>query len=202
MRRLLAVIALLVAYVVFVRERLSNFGATDAESSSALPGDDLIPDADGVTTRAIEIAAPPSAVWPWLAQIGPAPRGGIYTFDWIENLFGLNMHSSDEILTEFQHPRPGERIKFGANEMEFVEIAPEHHFVMRVVDGNWVWAFVLIQDGDGTRMISRNSYRLPRLFDRIWIEPMIPASLVMEWRMLLGFKERAERLAREQTQGT
>lgn len=202
MRRLLVLSAVSVAYIAFGRRWLSTFGATAAEAASALPGDDLIPDADGVTTRAIAIAAPPSAVWPWLAQIGPAPRGGIYTFDWIENLFGLDMHSSDEILPEFQHPQPGERIKFGANEMEFVEIAPERHFVMRVVDGNWVWSFVLVPDGEGTRMISRNSYRLPRLFDRIWIEPMIPASLVMEWRMLLGFKERAERLVRESPQGT
>jgi hypothetical protein len=30
-------------------------------------------------TRAVTIDAPPSAVWPWIAQLGPAPRGGAYT---------------------------------------------------------------------------------------------------------------------------
>jgi hypothetical protein len=50
-----------------------------------------------VSTRAITIDAPPSSVWPWIAQMGPSPRGGAYTYDWIENLLGLNMHSTDLI---------------------------------------------------------------------------------------------------------
>ena len=40
------------------------------------------------------------AVWPWLAQMGPSPRGGAYTYDWIENMLGLNMHSADGVLPE------------------------------------------------------------------------------------------------------
>lgn len=202
MRRLLAVIALILAYVFVLRERLANFGARADEVASVLPGDSLLPDADGVTTRAITIDAPPSAVWPWLAQVGPAPRGGIYTFDWIENLFKLDMHSADEILPEFQNPQVGERITFGPNEMEFAEIEPGRHFVMRLSTGQWVWSFVLIPEGDHTRMLSRNRFRLERPVDKLGLEPMIPASLIMEWKMLLGFKERAERLARTDPQGT
>jgi hypothetical protein len=48
----------------------------------------------GVATRGITIDAPPSDVWPWLAQVGPHPRGGVYTFDWIENLLGLTRRIS------------------------------------------------------------------------------------------------------------
>ena len=39
-----------------------------------------------------------SAIWPWLAPDGSGVRGGAYTYDWIENLFGLNMHSADRVL--------------------------------------------------------------------------------------------------------
>jgi len=67
-----------------------------------MPGDDLLPDADLSSTRGITIDAPPSAVWPGLVQMGSG-RGGAYTYDWIENLFGLGMHSADEILPQFQH---------------------------------------------------------------------------------------------------
>jgi hypothetical protein len=41
-----------------LRRRLLTWGATASEASSLLPGDDLLPDADLVTTRAISIDAP------------------------------------------------------------------------------------------------------------------------------------------------
>jgi hypothetical protein len=34
-------------------------------------------------------------VWPRIAQMGPSPRGGAYTYDWIENLLGLDMHRAE-----------------------------------------------------------------------------------------------------------
>jgi hypothetical protein len=34
-------------------------------------------------------------------QIGPG-RAGAYTYDWVENLLGLNMHSADHIVPEWQ----------------------------------------------------------------------------------------------------
>jgi hypothetical protein len=71
-----------------VRQPILTWGATPAEAADSLPGDELLPTADGVSTRAIDIDAPPADVWPWLAQMGPAPRGGAYTYDWIENLLG------------------------------------------------------------------------------------------------------------------
>jgi len=36
--------------------------------------------------------------------MGPSPRGGAYTYDWIENLLGLNMHSADRVLPEISTP--------------------------------------------------------------------------------------------------
>jgi len=52
------------------RERVLNWGTEEAEADARLPGDELLEDADVVATRAITVDAPPSAVWPWIAQMG------------------------------------------------------------------------------------------------------------------------------------
>src|SRR3954452_19057323 len=102
-----ATAAALAAYFLLLRRRILAWGATRAEAGARLPGDELLGRADGVATRAIWIDAPASSVWPWLAQMGPSPRGGAYTYDWIENLLGLDMHSVDRVLPEFQDPHAG-----------------------------------------------------------------------------------------------
>ena len=181
-------------YYALLRRPVLTWGATEAEAVSRLTGDELLERADGVSTRAIDIDAPAAAVWPWLAQMGPSPRGGAYTYDWIENLLGLNMHSVDRVLPEFQHPEVGEAISFGANRMRLAHVEPEHVLVWRSEDGNWVWAFVIEEHDGQTRLISRNRFRLPTLAARIGMLPMEPASLVMERKMLRGIKRRAERL--------
>jgi hypothetical protein len=194
LRLALGAAALGALYLRFLRVPVLTWGATDAEAAARLPGDELLEDADGVATRAIEIDAPPAAVWPWIAQMGPSPRGGAYTYDWIENLMGLNMHSADRVLPEFQHPEVGETIGYGSNRMRVERVEPEHVLAWRSEDGNWVWTFVLEERGGSTRLISRNRFRLPTLAARIGMIPMEPASLLMERKMLNGIKERAEKL--------
>ena len=194
-RVLLTVAALGALYRRFLRARILSWGATDAEASARLPGDELLEDADGVATRAIDIAAPASAVWPWIAQLGPSPRGGAYTYDWIENLMGLNMHSADRVLPEFQHPEVGDVIGYGTNRMRVERVEPERVLAWRSEDGNWVWTFVLEERAGSTRLISRNRFRLPTLAARVGMVPMEPASLLMERKMLRGIRERAEKLA-------
>jgi hypothetical protein len=181
-----------------LRQPILTCGATAEEAEARLPGDELLEDADGVTTRAITIDAPLEAVWPWIAQMGPSPRGGAYTYDWIENLLGLNMHSADCVLPGYQHPRVGEGFGYGPNKMSFKIVEPEHVLATQSADGNWVWSFILDERNRRTRLISRNRFRLPRLRDRIGMIPMEPASLVMERKMLHGIQQRAERLASEQ----
>ena len=135
--------------------------------------------------------------------MGPAPRGGAYTYDWIENLLRLDMHSVDRVLPEFQHPKLGEGFGFGENQMRYAVVNPEHVLALRSRNGNWVWSFVLREEDGHTRLISRNRFRLPRLRDRLGMLPMEPGSLVMERKMLRGIKERAERLVAESpTAGT
>ena len=132
--------------------------------------------------------------------MGPSPRGGAYTYDWIENLLGLNMHSADRVLPEYQHPQVGDGFGYGANKMSFKIVEPEHVLATQSADGNWVWTFVLEEQDGKTRLISRNRFRLPRLKDKLGMIPMEPGSLIMERKMLLGIKQRAERLAAEQNE--
>jgi hypothetical protein len=192
-----AAAALGALYARYLRRPVLAWGATDEEAGGRLPGDELLEEADGVATRAIAIDAPPAAVWPWVAQMGPSPRGGAYTYDWIENLMGLDMHSADRVLPEFQHPGVGDTIGYGKNRMRVERVEPERVLAWRSEDGNWVWTFVLEPREGGTRLVSRNRFRLPTLGARIAMLPMEPASLLMERKMLLGIKRRAEALARE-----
>jgi len=184
-------------YQRLLRRRILNWGASDAEVAARLPGDELLEEPDVVTTRAITVDAPASAVWPWLVQMGPSPRGGAYTYDWIENLLGLGMHSVDRVLPEYQHPQAGDVLAFGANRMRFERVEEERVLATRSEDGNWVWSFVLDERDRRTRLISRNRIRLRSLGARLGMIPMEPGSLAMEARMLRGIKQRAERLARD-----
>ena len=197
-RATLLLAGLSVVYATWLRRPILTWGATQAEADASLPGDELQPDSDGVATRAIWVDAPSAAVWPWLAQMGPSPRGGAYTYDWVENLIGLDMHSADHVLPEFQHPEVGDTIGYGTNRMRVERVEPEHVLAWRSEDGNWVWTFVLAERDGRTRLISRNRFRLPTLLSRAGMLPMEPGSLVMERKMLRGIKQRAERLAVEQ----
>jgi hypothetical protein len=192
-----AAVAVAVAYSPPARRWYLTWGATGDEANGPLPGDDLLADPELQSTRAVTIGAPPAAVWPWLVQMGSG-RGGAYTYDWIENLFGLCMHSADQILPQFQRLAVGDVLPVGPNGPGMrVEICePERTLAFRSEDGTWVWTFQLRPEGLGTRLISRNRIISPdasgmtRLVNRVVMEP---GSLIMERKMLLGIKERAER---------
>ena len=74
-------------------------------------------------------------------------------------------------------------------------VDPPRAIVWRSLDGNWVWSFQLEATPAGTRLLSRNRFRVPTLMGRIAMLPVEPGSLVMERKMLLGIRDRAERLA-------
>jgi hypothetical protein len=162
-----------------------------------MPGDDLMPDADLLATRAITIDAPPEAIWPWLVQMGSG-RGGAYTYDWIENLLGLNMHSADEILPQYQDLKAGDILPVGSSgpRMRVAVLRSGHALVFASEDGSWVWAFGLYPLNEtSTRLVSRNRITAPpasAVARRVYQLVMEPGSLIMERKMLLGIKHRAE----------
>lgn len=183
------------------RHTISTWRASADEVSRKLPGDDLRPDADVTTTRAIGISAPPDCVWPWLAQMGSGRAGG-YSYDWIENLFGLDMHSAEVILPQSQDIKPGDEFPFGRyGVMRVATVQPDHVLVLCFFGGSWIWTFALDPLPDTTRLVSRNRITLPHKCAPTGLlrVPIIElGGLLLERKMLLGIKERAERLADEQ----
>jgi len=184
------------AYLLFFRRWCLTWGARDNEVAGKLPGDELLPGVGLVTTRAVTIDALPEAIWPWLAQMGSG-RGGAYTYDWIQNLLGLNMHSADTILPQYQGIKVGDELPMGPGRpVMTVEVAdPPRTLAIRIADQNWVWIFALVPEGGSTRLISRNRIAtsslgpVARAFYTVFMEP---GSLIMERKMLLGIKQRAE----------
>jgi hypothetical protein len=195
------------------RPRLMARGATWDEVVRPLPGDDLVANPLYVTTRAISVDAPAAAVWPWLVQLGQ-DRGGFYSHDWLENVFRLDIHSTDEIRPEWQDPQQDvDCIALdpdGVMKMTFAMILPGRAFVLRSgapgeppqESGNFfkgeieiTWAFVLEPAGPGrTRLLTRTraawaDTTTARLARGLLLSP---SHLIMERGLLRGIKRRAE----------
>jgi hypothetical protein len=93
-----------------------------------LPGDDLVPDPTMSDTRGITIDAPPSAVWPWLLQLGFG-RGGWYSYDAMD----MKGRSADAILPEHQQLAVGDVVPTDPNGgFEVRVLEPEHAIVLYV----------------------------------------------------------------------
>jgi hypothetical protein len=192
------------AYLLFLWPWMRSWGATKAEMNAVLPGDDIVPNANLRTTKAVTIEAPPAAIYPWLLQIG-VDRGGMYSYDWLENLFGLKVHTTDRIVAAYQNARPG----------DFWRFTPEN-FVLNPGPGLYVhdlipnravlltfglesepdqtpfdtWQFVLEPQPDGsTRLLLRSNMALKQ---ELPIKLTYFVQFIMERKMLLTLRDRAE----------
>jgi hypothetical protein len=99
-----------VGAVAVLRRRYLRWEATDEEVNLVLPGDDLLRSADLTATRAVTIRASASVVWPWIAQLGQG-RGGFYSYDFLENLMGCEIHSAGRVVPEGQHVVVGDEVR-------------------------------------------------------------------------------------------
>src|SRR4051794_24966545 len=88
----------------------SQAGRRSNGAAAVLPGDDLVAAPDRVTTQSIDIRADLPEVWPWIAQIGQG-RGGLYSYDRVENLLGCDIHSADRVHPEWQHVEIGDEVR-------------------------------------------------------------------------------------------
>lgn len=198
------------AYGVTQWPRMTSWGATRQEAEDALPGDEVVGEAKYRTTRAVTIGAPVDEVWPWLAQLGQG-RGGLYSYDWLENAVGLHIHSAEEIIPELQDLSVGDVIRLMP-----VGTEPELHFVVARVEPPHllvlgpegtredafaanlpypVWTFRLKAVGDrGTRLVVRfqSDFKPTPLGRLMYKYALEPVHFVMERKMLLTIKERAE----------
>ena len=161
-----------------------------------LPGDELLPDADLVATRAISIAASPAEVWPWLVQIGVG-RAGAYAYDWLDRLFGLDMRSSRRIVPELQGLAVGDMVPVANDGTGLRVRAIERERVLATLHRR---RDVGVDLDPGARRRRHAAHQPHPDGDRppVVARPvatrllLVPASWVMERRMLLGLRDRAE----------
>jgi hypothetical protein len=194
--------AALVAYAFVLRPWHLRWGATAAELAQPLPGDELCPEPQLNATHALTIHAPVRLVWPWIAQLGQT-RGGFYSYTWLENLVGCRMRNADRIVPEWQQINVGDEVWLHpkAPPLKVVAVEPERHLVI----GN-TWGFYLFpRDAQTTRLIVRGrgkfdmpDLKYPALNFLYWRGIFEPAHFIMERRMLLGIKERAEAAYRQE----
>lgn len=205
----------LAGYTLFVRPRHLKWGTTDDECRKPLPGDELVSNPEQQATHAITINAPVADVWPWLVQIGQT-RGGFYSYAWLENLVGCEMHNADRIVPEWQSLRAGDVVWLHpkAPPLPVLIVEPYRAIVLGsavegedpavdTIFGSGTWGLYLKEvDEKTTRLIIRNrgaggSGPLGWFVNYAIFEP---AHFVMERKMMLGIKERAEAQARERAE--
>jgi hypothetical protein len=192
-------LTLAVLYWFPIRRWMSRWGTTPSDLACVMAGDDLVVDPTYSGTMAVIVNAPPEHVWPWLVQIG-YQRGGLYSYDWLDRLFGyLDRPSATRILPEFQHLAVGDSIPLGRGpRWPVAAIEPCRALVldMRNVGGfDWVWQFGLHRvDATRTRLVSRSRVRTHSVWARLVTYAIEPAGFLMTRRMLLGLKQRAEAL--------
>ncbi len=145
--KLLAGLALATVYSFPVRRWISRWGTTPDELARVMPGDALIANPTEMSMQAVTVNAPPEDIWPWLVQIG-YQRGGLYSYDWLDRLFGfLDRPSATRILPEFQQLAVGDKIPWGRAGTELTVGVLEPHSALALsyeLGGfEWVWQFGL-----------------------------------------------------------
>lgn len=182
-----------------------TWGATDAEIEAALPGDDIVPDANMQSTKGVTIQAPPEAIYPWLLQLG-VDRGGMYSYDWLENLIGLNVHTVDRIVPEYQVVQAGDFWRF--TPADYALNPGPGLYVQKLMENEAVllcfglegkpdetcfdsWQFVLVPQTDGsTRLLLRSNMAIPQ---ELPIKLTYFVQFLMERKMLLTLRSLAEK---------
>jgi len=200
-------------YALVVRPWMLTWGTSRDEAAHLLPGDELLPEPQIHATHAITIQASPSAVWSWLVQFGQG-RGGFYSYDWIENVMGLEIQNADRILPEYQDLKVGDAVPLAPDNSFSIPVAilePQRTLVLfedtrqsgkssglPIKPGDYLtvsWGFYLYPLGEhATRLVERwkagwSPSLASAFFYHLFLEP---GAFLMERKMLQGIKSRAE----------
>ena len=182
-----------------------NWGTTKEECETPLPGDELVGGPAVQTTEGVWIDAPASAVWPWLVQMGQ-DRGGLYSYESLENLIGLQYRNADRIHPEWQQLAVGDVVRLvprgwmGLRDgmaLPVAQLIEGQSIVLRQTPPKFpfdgVWSFhVQPRWEDRCRLLVRSRSRMRLPGEVVGAELAGPVTALMTRGMLLGIKRRAE----------
>jgi hypothetical protein len=136
-----------------------NVAATAVEHQQRLPGDDVLPAANVVMTRAFTLDAAPAEVWPWLQQLGKG-RAGWYLPAAVERLMPRLRRAIRTIDDQWQRLAVGDVIPdYGGKHETFTvhQIQPPDQLVYASQRRNVTitWSISLHPAGDQTRVMLR-----------------------------------------------
>jgi hypothetical protein len=206
------------AYLFVIRPWFLHWGTSASEIRQIWPGDELSPRPGYVATRAVTIQAPAESVWRWVVQVGQ-DRAGFYSYSWLENIFLADMHNADRTVEEWQTRNIGDTVWLarkdryrGMARLTVALLTPNRAMVMvspidyqRISAGESAggsWAFILTAvDPRTTRLILRSRSGQSGSIWRMAYNYFVfdPAHFIMERKMMLGIKHRAEECMRWRT---
>ncbi|MES1217805.1 MAG: hypothetical protein ABUT20_20030 [Bacteroidota bacterium] len=201
--KLISVIAVfvIVFYIVFLRYFMMHWGASISESERIYIGDSVVEKPDYVNILAVTIDKPSSVIWPWVAQMG-VNKGGFYSYTWLENIFGCQLHNADRIHSEWQNPAAGDyepvcksAEKSNMPGWTILYVEPGKSLVYKSTgDSSWTMGYYIDSvNATTSRLITRMRYTSPRTFweyitDKVWMEW---AHCIMQKGSINGIKKRA-----------
>ena len=129
----------------------------------------------------------------------PSASCGLYSYDWLDRLFGYLDGPSATRILEFQHLAIGDDIPLGRGPSWPVAAIERDRALVLDMRGlgafDWVWQFGLYRiDAEHTQVVSRSRVRTRTALARLGTYAIEPAGFVMTRQMLLGVKQRAEAL--------
>jgi hypothetical protein len=193
--------------------------ATTEERAAVLPGDEDIADPVAVLDNAIDIAAPPEAVWPWLAQMGAYPKAGWYSYDFLDNRGHASLRRIDPalsaikigsvfpalpevtdcfVLTRMEYPRYLVLAVPGKDGPSGVPGSPK--WIRSFDRSNWSWILTAVSGDTRIHVRARLGWLemdLP-MFGTVTFPPWFarllaaPVHFVMQQRQLHNIRRRAE----------
>lgn len=176
---------------------------TAADLAGSLPGDDVVTPSFHTVDRAVVLAAPPAAVWPWLVQLGKG-RGGWYAPGWLERAIPVARRGSRVIRPELGRLVVGDVVPdWGPASLELLARDEGSHLVYGGIHpgdpgagGPMMSWLILLRpvDGGRSRLLMRLRFRRPR---RLLLRVALPAvgGFVDYLTMVALFAGLRERLA-------
>ena len=185
------------------RRYFRNWGTSKDECRMYLPGDELVRQPVSQTTEAVWIERPPAAVWPWLVQMG-RDRGGVYSYELVEKLFGAWHRDADRIHPEWQRLDQGDAVRLvptgwlGLRQgitLSVAEVIDGQAIVLRAAppDLPWeaVWSFHLLPRWKGrSRLLVRTRVALRHPGEVLVAELASPVTALVTRGMLRGICRR------------